>query len=61
MNLKKEYTKEEIDDYIKCIGEYYRVKRIEKLKLELTTETDPMKQAKILNEIMNIRGVNNND
>lgn len=58
MNLKKEYTKEEIDDYINCVNEYYKVNKIEKLKLELNTEADPMKQANILNEIMKIRGVN---
>ena len=61
MNLKKEYTKEEIEDYIKCVNEYYQVDKIEKLKLELNIETDPMKQANILMEIMKIRGVNNND
>ena len=61
LNLKHEYTKEEIDDYIKCVNEYYTMDKIEKLKLELNTETDPMKQANILMEIMKIRGVNNND
>lgn len=61
MNLKKEYTNEEINDYIKCINEYYKLNKIEKLKLELSTEPDPMKQANILTEIMKIRGVNNND
>ena len=60
-NLKKEFTKEEINDYIKCVNEYYEVSKVEKLKLELNCETDPMKQASILNEIMKIRGVNNND
>lgn len=61
MNLKKEYSKEEIEDYIKCVNEYYQIDKIEKLKLELNTETDPMKQANILMEIMKIRGVKNND
>lgn len=61
MNLKKEYTNEEINDYIKCVNDYYKITKVEKLKLELNTETDPMKQAKILTEIMKIRGVNNND
>ncbi len=61
MNLKKEYSKEEIEDYIKCVNEYYQVDKIEKLKLELNTETDTMKQDNILMEIMKIRGVNNND
>lgn len=61
MNLKNEYSDEEIDDYIKCVNEYYYLDKIEKLKLELNTETDPMKQANILMEIMKIRGVNNGD
>ena len=61
MNLKKEYTKEEINDYIKCVNEYYKESKIERLKLELNTEADPMKQANILTEIMKIRGVKNND
>ena len=61
MNLKHEYTNEEINDYIKCVNEYYQFDRIENLKLELNTETDPMKQANILMEIMKIRGVNKND
>ncbi|MEE3343821.1 MAG: DNA primase [Bacilli bacterium] len=61
MNLKKEYSEQEINDYIKCVNEYYQLDKIEKLKLELNTETDPMKQANILMEIMKIRGVNNND
>lgn len=61
MNLKSDYTDEEIGDYIKCVNEYYMVDKIDKLKLELNTETDPMKQANILMEIMKIRGVNNND
>ena len=50
-----------INDYIKCVNDYYKITKVEKLKLELNTETDPMKQAKILTEIMKIRGVNNND
>ena len=61
IDLKKEYTKEEIEDYIKCINEYYRKNIIDKLKLDLKQETDPMKQANILNEIMKIRGVKTSD
>ena len=56
MNLKKEYTNEEINDYIKCVNECYKENKIERLKLELNTEADPMKQANILTEIMKIRG-----
>ena len=61
INLKKEYTEEEIDDYIKCINKYYKENVINKLKLDLKKETDPLKQANILNEIMKIRGVNASD
>lgn len=61
LNLKKEYTTEEIDDYIKCVNEYYKKNIIDKLKLDLTKETDPMKQANILKEIMKIRGVKTSD
>ena len=34
---------------------------IDKLKLDLNKEPDPMKQANILKEIMKIRGVNTSD
>ena len=61
IDLKKEYTNIEIEDYIKCINEYYRKNIIDKLKLDLKQETDPMKQANILNEIMKIRGVKTSD
>ncbi|MBQ6494652.1 MAG: DNA primase [Bacilli bacterium] len=57
LNLKKEYTEEEIEDYIKCINEEYQNKRIEKLNIELSTEKDPMKQAKISMEISKLKGV----
>lgn len=61
LNLKKEYTTEEIDDYIKCINYYYQKNIIDKLKEDLKKETDPMKQAGIISEMMRIRGVKNND
>lgn len=61
LNLKKEYTEEEINDYIKCINDGYKMSVIDKLKLDLTKESDPMKQANILMEIMKIRGVNTSD
>ena len=61
IDLKKAYTKLEIEDYIKCINEFYKKNIIDKLKLDLKQETDPMKQANILNEIMKIRGVKTSD
>lgn len=60
-NLKVEYTIEEIEDYIKCINDYYKKSIIDRLKLDLSRESDPMKQANILKEIMKIRGVRTSD
>ena len=60
-NLKHEYTMEEIEDYIKCVNDYYKKSIIDKLKLDLSREPDPIKQANILKEIMKIRGVNTSD
>ena len=60
-NLKEEYTVQEIEDYIKCVNEYYKKSIIDKLKLDLSREPDPMKQANILKEIMKIRGVKTSD
>ena len=61
LNLKKEYTNDEIDDYIKCVNDFYKKNIIDKLKLDLSKEIDPMKQANILKEIMKIRGVKTSD
>lgn len=61
LNLKKEYTNTEIADYIKCVNDFYKKNIIDKLKLDLTKETDPLKQANILKEIMKIRGVKTSD
>ena len=61
LNLKKDYTFLEIDDYIKCVNEFYKKSVIDKLKFDLSQEDDPMKQANILKEIMKIRGVKTSD
>lgn len=61
LNLKSEYTMDEIDDYIKCVNSFYKKHIIDKLKNDLSKETDPMKQANILKEIMKIRGVKTSD
>lgn len=60
-NIKKEYTNEEIEDYIKCVNKYYKKNIIDKLKADLSKEPDPIKQANILGEIMKIRGVKTSD
>lgn len=61
MNLKKEYTNEEIADYIKCINKYYKKSAIDKLRINLMKETDPLKQASISSEIMKIKRSGEND
>ncbi len=61
MNLKENYSIEEIEDYIKVINEEVKQTKIKKLENDLKNETDPLVQLKILNEIANIKGVNNYD
>ncbi len=56
-NLAAEYSNEEIDDYIKVINSYPVKKKESELKEKLKKETDPLKQAKILSEIMSLKGV----
>ena len=61
LNIKKEYTKEEIKDYIKCVKEYDKKTKIEILQNDLRKEMDPIKQVEILKKINEIRGVNTSD
>lgn len=56
MNLKEDFQIEEIEDYIFVINEYHKEVRIEDLNKKLKEEKDPLKQAKISEEIMKIRG-----
>lgn len=55
LNLKDNFTIEEINDYISVVNEYVRYSKIKKLELELKFETDPMKQANISMEISKIK------
>lgn len=57
MNMKDEYTNEEIEDYISVIKNYFKKNKISKLEKSLKEETDPLKQAQILSEIMAVKGV----
>lgn len=57
MNMKDEYTNEEIEDYISVIKNYFKKSKISKLEKSLKEETDPFKQAQILSEIMAVKGV----
>ncbi|MDO5568843.1 MAG: DNA primase [bacterium] len=55
--LKSEYSIEEINDYIKVINEYNINNEIKKLEIKINNEVDPLEQAKLLDKIMEIKGV----
>ena len=57
MSLEDGYTNTEINDYIKVIKDYVRNKKIVELEEKMKNEVDPLKQADILKDILNIRGV----
>ena len=57
MNLKEKYNKEEIYDYIKVVNSYPVNKKTDELNKKLKEEKDPIKQAKILSEILSLKGV----
>ena len=56
MNIKEDFQIEEIEDYIFVINEYHKEEKIKNLNKKLKEEKDPLKQAKISEEIMKIRG-----
>ena len=56
MNIKEDFRIEEIEDYIFVINEYHKEEKIKSLNKKLKEEKDPLKQAKISEEIMKIRG-----
>lgn len=57
IDYKEEYSEEEITDYIQVINEYNKNIKIQRLQQDIKKEQDPMKQAQILKEIMEIKGV----
>lgn len=60
MDKEEDFKLEEIEDYIFVVNEYHKEVRINDLKMKLKEEKDPLKQAKISLEIMNLRkGVRN--
>ena len=60
MDKEEDFKLEEIEDYIFVINEYYKEKKISDLNMKLKEEKDPLKKAKISQEIMNLRkGVRN--
>ena len=60
MDKEEDFKLEEIEDYIFVINEYHKEKKISDLNMKLKEEKDPLKKAKISQEIMNLRkGVRN--
>lgn len=57
INTNEKYSDEEIKDYIKVINSYPIRKRETELKEKLKKESDPIKQAKILSEMLSLKGV----
>ena len=51
------YNPEEIEDYIKVINSYPTKQKVNELNNKFKNETNPMEQAKILNEILSLKGV----
>ena len=57
MDKSDEYTDEEIEDYISVINSYPVKNKVNDLNKKLHAETDPLKQAEILKEILLLKGV----
>ena len=60
LNIKDDFQEKEIEDYIFVVNEYHKEVKINDLNEKLKEEKDPLKQAKIIEEIMKLRGVNKN-
>ena len=57
INIDGTYTDEEIDDYISVINSYPVKKKTQELEKQMKEEKDPLKQAKILSEMLSLKGV----
>ena len=57
MKLNETYSEEEIDDYINVVNSFPTKKKVSDLTKKLKDEKDPLEQAKILNEILSLKGV----
>ena len=55
LDLKEDYTKEEINDYINVIYEYNVNREIEKIKEQMKKETNPLIKAELGSKIMGLR------
>lgn len=55
LNLKEDYSDEEISDYINVIKEYNIKSEITRLKEKMKTEIDPVKKAEIAQKIVELK------
>ncbi len=55
LDLKDTYSTEEIDDYIKAIQQYNIQYEIDRMKIRLKEEVDPMKKAKYAEKIVELK------
>lgn len=55
LNLKEDYSDEEISDYINVIKEYNIKSEIARLKEKMKTEIDPVKKAEIAQKIVELK------
>ena len=57
MKLNDIYSEEEIEDYISVVNSFPVKKKVTDLNKKLKEEADPLEQAKILNQILSLKGV----
>ena len=57
MSINEKYSSEEIEDYIKVVNDYPIKRKEKELNDKLKEEKDPIKKAKIVSEIMALKGV----
>jgi len=57
MKLNEEYSEEEIEDYINVVNSFPIKKKVNDLNKKLKEENNPLEQAKILSEILSLKGV----
>lgn len=57
LNLKEDYTKEEIEDYINTIQEFNLKTEQNRLKRQIQEEIDPIKKAKLAQRIVEIKNM----
>ena len=54
-NYSEKYTNEEIEDYINVIKDYNINSEVNRLPKKMDAETDPLKQAAIAQNIIDLR------